>query len=170
VLRQNPVEKVGGEAPPPFPAGFVAGGVRLIPKKRRSPARKLHCVTENRSSILKELQTPDGPLPSRENKSDSNVRSMLGSYLWKLLWPFFWRALGRRREQKTRLNSAELKGARTLLRIRTGIFDFEPDLGLKLGRTKPEISGTVPTNRNTTVPNESGPISASFDDDPKLLN
>ncbi len=37
-------------------------------------------------------------------------------------------------------------------------------MGLKLG------SGTVPTNRHTTIPNDSGPISACFDDDPKLLN
>ena len=68
------------------------------------------------------------------------------------------------------LYSAELKGPGKLLRIRPRIFDFEPDLGLKLGQTKPKISGTVPTNRHTTIPNDSGPISACFDDDPKLLN
>ncbi len=67
-------------------------------------------------------------------------------------------------------DSAELKGPRKLLRIRPGIFEFEPDLGLKLGQTKPKISGTVPTNRHTTIPNDSGPVSACFDDDPKLLN
>ena len=66
--------------------------------------------------------------------------------------------------------SAELKEPRTFLRIRPGIFDFEPDLGLKLSQTKPKISGTLPTNRHTTIPNDSGPISACFDDDPKLLN
>ena len=66
--------------------------------------------------------------------------------------------------------SAELKGPRQLVRIRPEIFDFEPDLGLKLGQTKPNIPGTVPTNRHTTLPNDSGPISACFDDDPKLLN
>ncbi len=49
-------------------------------------------------------------------------------------------------------------------------FDFEPDLGLKLGQTKPQISSTVPTNRPTAVPNESVPISACFGDNPKLLN
>ncbi len=65
---------------------------------------------------------------------------------------------------------AELKGPRKLLRIRPEIFDFEPDLGLKLGQTKPKISGTVPTNRHTTIPKDSDPISACFDDDPKLLN
>ncbi len=45
-----------------------------------------------------------------------------------------------------------------------------PDLGLKQGQTKPKIPGTEPTNRNTTIPNDSGPISECFDDDPKLLN
>ena len=53
---------------------------------------------------------------------------------------------------------------------RPEIFDVEPDLGLKLGQTKPKISGTVPTNRHATIPNDSGPISACFDDGPKLLN
>ena len=65
--------------------------------------------------------------------------------------------------------SAALKGPRTLLRIRLGIFDFEPDLGLKLGHTKPKISGTVPANRHTTIPSDSGLISACFDNDQKLL-
>ena len=66
--------------------------------------------------------------------------------------------------------SAELKGPRNLLRIRPEIFDFEPDLGLKRGQTKPKISGTAPTNRHTTIPNDSGPISACFDDDAILSN
>ncbi len=57
-----------------------------------------------------------------------------------------------------------------LLRILQGIFDFEPDLGLKLGPNKPTISVTVPANRTTTIQTDSGPISACFDDDPKLLN
>ncbi len=65
--------------------------------------------------------------------------------------------------------SAKQKEPRKLL-IPPEIFDFESDLGLKLGRTKPRISGTAPTNRHTTIPNDSGPISACFDDDPKLLN
>ncbi len=47
------------------------------------------------------------------------------------------------------------------------MFDFEPDLGLKLGQTKPKISGTVPTNRHTTISSDSVPSSACFDDDPK---
>ncbi len=66
-------------------------------------------------------------------------------------------------------NSAELKGPRTLLRIRLGTFDFEPDLGLKLGQTKPNISGTVPTHRHTRIPNDSGPISAGFGEDPNTV-
>ncbi len=64
--------------------------------------------------------------------------------------------------------SAGLKGPRKLLRIRPGYFDFEPLLGPKLGRTKPKISGKVPTNRHITIPDDSGPTSACFDDDPKL--
>ncbi len=66
--------------------------------------------------------------------------------------------------------SAELKGPRKLLRIRLENLDFEPDLGLKLGQTKPKIPGTVLTDRHTTTPNDSGQISACFDDDPKLFN
>ena len=64
---------------------------------------------------------------------------------------------------------AELKGPRQLLSIRPEIFDFEPDLGLKLGKPKPKLSGTVPTNRHTTIPNDSGLNLACFDDDPKLF-
>ncbi len=67
------------------------------------------------------------------------------------------------------VDSAELKGPRTLLMIRPEIFDFESDWGLKLGQPKHNISGMVPTNRRTTSLNDSGPISACFDDDPKLL-
>ncbi len=63
--------------------------------------------------------------------------------------------------------SAELKRPRKLLRIRPGIFDFEPDLGLKLGHPRHKISGTVPTNRHTRVSNDSELILACFDDDPK---
>ncbi len=66
--------------------------------------------------------------------------------------------------------SAELKRAGKLLRIRPGIFDFGSDSGLKLGQTKPKISGTVPTNRHTTIANDYEPISACFDHDPKPLN
>ena len=66
--------------------------------------------------------------------------------------------------------SAELKGPRTLIRIRPPIFDFEPDVGLKLGQTTPKMSGKVPTNRHATIPKDSRPISACLDDDPKLLN
>ncbi len=66
--------------------------------------------------------------------------------------------------------SAELKGPRKIVRMWLEIFDFKPDLGLKLGQTKPQISGTVPTNRHTTIPNNSGPISACLDDHPERLN
>jgi hypothetical protein len=65
--------------------------------------------------------------------------------------------------------SAALKGPRKLLRIRPAIFDVEPDLGLTLWQTNPRKSGAAPTNRHATIPNDSGPVSASFDDDPKLL-
>ncbi len=67
-------------------------------------------------------------------------------------------------------NSAEQNRPRTLLRIRPGIFDFEPELGLKRSQTKPKISATVPTDQHTTIPNDSGSISVRFDDDPKLSN
>ena len=66
--------------------------------------------------------------------------------------------------------SAELTKPRKLVRIRPGIFDFKPNLGLKLGQTKPQISATAPIKRHTTIPNDSGPISKRFDDNPKLLN
>ncbi len=66
--------------------------------------------------------------------------------------------------------SAELKWPRKLLRIWLEIFEFEPELGPKLGQTKPKIAGVVSTNRHTMIPNDSGPISACFDDDPKLLD
>ena len=68
------------------------------------------------------------------------------------------------------LDSAELRGPGQLLRIRPGILDFELDLALKPHQAKPKIPGTVPTDRHTTIPNDSGPISKRFDDDPKLLN
>jgi hypothetical protein len=65
--------------------------------------------------------------------------------------------------------SAELKGPRTLQRIRPEIFDFAPDLGRQLGQTKPKTSGTVSTNQHTTISDGSGPISACFDGDPKTF-
>ncbi len=66
--------------------------------------------------------------------------------------------------------SAELKGPRKLSRIRAEISDFEPDLKLKLNQTPAKTSGAVPTDRHTTIPNDYEPISACFDDDPKLVN
>ncbi len=56
------------------------------------------------------------------------------------------------------------------LRIRSEIFDCEPTLDLKLGQGKPKTSGTVPTNRHIKIPSDSGPVSESFEDDPKLLD
>ena len=80
-----------------------------------------------------------------------------------------WRPEHRRTSQVRAHYSAELKGPRQLLRIRPEIFDFERALGLKRGQTKPKIPGKVPTDRHTTIPDDSGPISACFDDEPKLL-
>jgi hypothetical protein len=68
------------------------------------------------------------------------------------------------------LNSAELKSPRKCIRVRRQIFEFEPDLGLNLGQAKPKLSGAVPTDRHTTIPNDPGPNLACFDDGPKLLN
>ncbi len=68
------------------------------------------------------------------------------------------------------MESAELEGPRKLLRIWPEIFEFEPHVGLKRSQTKPKIPGTVPPDRDTTIPNDYGPISACFDDDPKIFN
>ncbi len=65
--------------------------------------------------------------------------------------------------------TAKLKSARQLPRIRPGIFDIDPEWGLTRGQTTPKISGTVPTNRHTTIPNDSGPISARFGHDPQIF-
>jgi hypothetical protein len=53
--------------------------------------------------------------------------------------------------------SAELQGPRKRSKILPGIFDFEPDLGRKLGQAQ-------------NIRHVTGPISACFDEDPKLLN
>ncbi len=78
--------------------------------------------------------------------------------------------LGHSRAPDSTPNSAELKGPGKLLGIRPEIFDFGPESGLKDSKTKPRIPGTVPTDRHTTIPNDPGPMSACFDDDPKLVN
>jgi hypothetical protein len=65
--------------------------------------------------------------------------------------------------------SAEVKEPRKLLTNRTEIADLEPDLGLTISQTKPKISSTVPTDRHKRTPNDYGPISACFDDDPKFV-
>ncbi len=49
-----------------------------------------------------------------------------------------------------------IKEPRTFERIRPEIFDFEPECGLKRGRTAPKIPGTVAGDRHTTIPNDSG--------------
>ncbi len=53
-------------------------------------------------------------------------------------------------------NAAELKGTRKLLSIRPDIYDFEPDLDLKRRQTKPQIPGTMPTNRFRSIRTGSG--------------
>ncbi len=68
------------------------------------------------------------------------------------------------------LRSAELKRPEKLSRIRPEIFDFELDLGRKRRQAKPKIHGTVPTDRLTTIPNDSGTVSSRFDDPPKPSN
>jgi hypothetical protein len=73
-------------------------------------------------------------------------------------------------ESINNLFSAVLKRPGKLLRIRPEVFDFEPELGRKRSQTKPEMPSTVPTDRHTTIPNDSGSISVCFDDHPKLLN
>ncbi len=42
--------------------------------------------------------------------------------------------------------------------------------GLTRSQTKPKMPGTVPTDRHKTIPNDSGPMSACFDDDLQLFN
>ena len=39
------------------------------------------------------------------------------------------------------------------MRLRPEIFDFDPNLGLKLSQTEPTMPSTVPTNRHTKIPN-----------------
>ncbi len=70
--------------------------------------------------------------------------------------------------EHTKAPSAALKKPGQILRTWPERFDFQLDLGLKLGQAKSKIPGTVPTDRHTTVPNDSGPGSACFDDDAKL--
>ena len=77
---------------------------------------------------------------------------------------FGFRVLYQAKVQQLKGSSAELKKCRELLRIRPEIFDFKPEWGPKLGQTKPKISGTVPTDRHTTLRNDSGPISECFND------
>ncbi len=62
------------------------------------------------------------------------------------------------------------KGGPENVYIRPEIFNFEPELGLKLGQNKPTTSGTAHTDRHITMPSDSGPMSVCFHDGPKLLH
>ncbi len=63
--------------------------------------------------------------------------------------------------------SAELKWPRKLVRIRPGSFDFEPDSSQS--RANQALNNRHGTHRpHRSTPNDSGPISACFDDDPKV--
>ncbi len=68
------------------------------------------------------------------------------------------------------LYSAELKGPRTLLRIRPGIVDLEPKSAPKPHKAKPKMAGAVPTNPPKPMSIDFGPVSGCFDHNPKLLN
>ncbi len=71
-----------------------------------------------------------------------------------------------------RVCSAELKGPRKCFRIQPEIFDFDPDLGLRRGKTKPKYPARYPqtgTQRSRTMLC-AVPISACFGDAPKLSN
>ncbi len=66
--------------------------------------------------------------------------------------------------------SAELKGPRTLLRIRPKPFDLEPKSAPKPDEAKPMMPKAVPTNRHEPFPINFGAVSVCFGHDPKLLN
>ncbi len=77
-----------------------------------------------------------------------------------------WAALGHRPPEVAQNNSADLKGLRKLscfccFRIRPEIFDFEPDLDLKLSPATPKTPGRASTDRQAAIPNDfsGGPLS-----------
>ena len=80
--------------------------------------------------------------------------------MWGASPPSFLKAFAGPRGRPDLKNAPQKSGQTAfsypVLRIQPEIFDFEPGLGLKLGQTKPKISGTVPTNRHTTIPNDPG--------------
>ncbi len=84
--------------------------------------------------------------------------------------PLIWAADFPDKAPRREDNSAKVKAPGHLSRIRPEIFDFEPEFRLEQSQTKPKIPDTVPTNRRATIPNDYEPISACFDDDPKLFN
>ncbi len=92
--------------------------------------------------------------------TDWKVRALGSSALWvRDLWAGIIRAPVKGKRRKTFKDPAG-----NLSRIRPEILDFEPEWGLKRSQTKPKVSVTVPTNRHTTIPNDSGAISACFDE------
>ncbi len=69
-----------------------------------------------------------GPAPGG-GKSRPKVLYMVGNAQGPKPYKFTWCG---------DIHSAELQGPRKPLRIRPDMFDFEPDLGLKLSQTKPQ--------------------------------
>jgi hypothetical protein len=66
--------------------------------------------------------------------------------------------------------SAELKGARKTFKDPAGNLRFRAGIGPERKQSQAQNTRQVPRNRHTTIPNDSGPASACFDDDPKLFN
>ncbi len=58
--------------------------------------------------------------------------------------------------------SAELKGPRKLLRIRSIITDFGPKSAPEPDEAKPKMLGAVPTNQHKPNPIEGGPVSGKL--------
>ncbi len=71
--------------------------------------------------------------------------------------------------QTTQILNDGMIASKKLLRMRPEIFDSGPERNLNRSQTKPQITGTVPTDRHITIPKASGPMSACFDEDPKLV-
>jgi hypothetical protein len=170
VYCKNSYEK-GGASPPPFSNGLCGRRGPFQSQNRRLPAQKLYCVTS--SSRQPCFKNPAGR--PRRSKTPRSCRSSPASGRPEVVndhisaEPKGLRKLvGHPRPQVE--YSTELKRPRMCLRTRSEIFDFEPELGLKRSQTKPEIPGMVLSDRHTTTPNNYGPLSACFDEDPKLLN
>ncbi len=65
---------------------------------------------------------------------------------------------------------AQLKGPRTLSKIRPAVADVGPKSAPTPDEAKPKMPGAVPTNRHKPIPNDFGPVSRRFDHDRKLVN